>query len=60
MSNYEGRYHTERATGGVYTLVVRIDYDGEEFVCRSFPCKTYASKKNAERAVARYIAKLDA
>ena len=51
---YQGRYSTKQ-DGTVYTLVVMLDDNGFERVCNGFKGKHYASRKNAERAVARYI-----
>ena len=51
----QGRFTTNR-DGSVYTLVVMPHADGFEQVCIGFKGKHYASRKNAERAVARYIA----
>ena len=55
MSKHEARY-TENENG-VYALIVRIDRDGEEQVIRGFNPRYFASRKNAERAVAKHFAK---
>jgi hypothetical protein len=54
--------HEARITetnGSFYALVVRIDRDGQENVCHGFSGH-YASRKNAEKAAAKFIAKLTA
>jgi hypothetical protein len=54
-SRHEGRYTTNR-DGRVFTLVVMPHADGFDQVSIGFAGKHYASLKNAERAVARFIA----
>jgi hypothetical protein len=52
------RYAARINTATLYTMVVRIDRDGEEQVDFGFrPCH-FASIKAAERSTARYIASL--
>jgi|LakMenEpi03Aug12_release.lakeMendotaPanAssembly.Ray.scaffolds.fasta_scaffold27186_19 hypothetical protein len=52
------RYVARINTATLYTMVVRIDRDGEEQVDSCFRPRHFASLKAAERSAARYIASL--
>jgi hypothetical protein len=54
MSRYVARINTTT----LYTMVVRIDRDGEEQVDSCFRPRHFASLKAAERSTARYIASI--
>jgi hypothetical protein len=55
-SRHEARYTTNQDSR-TFALIVRIDRDGEEQVIRGFEGRHFASRKNAERAVAKHFAK---
>ena len=56
MSKHEPRI-TGNEDNGFFALVVRIDRDGEENVCRGFG-KHYSTKKGAEKGAAGFINKI--
>ena len=51
---------TKNKDGSFYALVVRVDCDGEEFVCRSYNGRHFKTEKAALKSTANHIAKLDA
>lgn len=48
---------TRNANGHFYALVVRIDHDGAQHVCRGFKGRHFVSRIAAEKAAAAYIEK---
>ncbi len=45
--------------GLFYALVIRIDEDGEEFVCRSYTGRYFKTEKAAIKSTDKHIAKLN-
>ena len=54
--NYQARITENR--DGVFALVVNVHKDGQEHVCRTYPGRYFATRKNAERSTAKHIAKI--
>lgn len=55
MNRYQARI-TESAAG-IYALIVRVDYDGEENVIHGYKGRYFSSRKAADKSTAAYIAK---
>ncbi len=55
MSRHEPRI-TGTEANGFYALIVRIDRDGQENVIHGY-ARHFATRKNAERSVQRYMQK---
>ncbi len=58
MSKHEGRISKE-SDGRFYALIVRIDRDGEEHVIRGFKGFQYKTRENAEKAIAKYLRRME-
>lgn len=59
MSKHEARI-TETSEGRFYTVIVRIDRDGQESVIRGYDARSFATRKAAEKSTSDYIAKMAA
>ena len=55
MSKHEARIYPN-----LYTLIVRIDRDGSEWVIHGYKGRSFATRLAAERSVAKYLAKMTA
>jgi len=51
---------TKNADNRFFALVVRVDYDGEEFVCSTYTGRHFKTEKAAIKSTSAYIAKLEA
>jgi hypothetical protein len=56
MSQYESRIRN--TTEGFYSLIVRIDRDGEQNVIHGYKGRYFATEAAAQRSTARYIMKI--